>query len=67
MSRATPITALIDQSKLDDVVRELLMGLTTDGGHHKQYYLDKALNALVTDDYYAQAFSEFGWDKGIPS
>ena len=67
MSRAKPIAALIDQSKLDDVVRELLMGLTTAGKHHKQFYLDQALKNLVTDEYYNEALSEFEWDKGLPA
>jgi hypothetical protein len=67
MSRSTPVIALVDESQLDDVVRALLMGLTTDGAHHKQFYLEEALKALVTDDYYKEAKRECGWSKGIPA
>lgn len=66
MSRP-PTTLLVDQSKLDNVVRELLMGLTTDGAHHKQYYLNKALERLVDAEWVTQARAEFGWDNGIPA
>lgn len=52
---------------LDRVVVHLLAGLTTDGAHHKQYYLEQALRTLCTDDYVKQAKDNFGWDDGIPS
>ncbi len=49
----------------DEIVKTLLMGLTTDGSHHKQWALDKALRLLCTDQWVTAAECEFQWDKGI--
>ena len=52
---------------LDAVVAELIVGLTTDGAHHKQYSLEKSLRILVKDEWVEEAKKEFGWETGIPS
>lgn len=49
----------------DEIVKALILGLTTDGGHHKQWALDKALRLLVEDSWYEQAKAEFQWEGGI--
>lgn len=49
----------------DAVVKELLLGLTTDGAHHKQYHLERAFRALCTDEYVDTAKHEFQWEDGI--
>jgi hypothetical protein len=54
-------------SDLDDAVKALIMGLTTDGAHHKQYYLEQALLALTEESWLENARTEFQWEKGIPS
>jgi hypothetical protein len=54
-------------SDLDDAVKALIMGLTTDGAHHKQYYLEQALLALTEEAWLEHARTEFQWEKGIPS
>jgi len=35
-------------AKKEKIIDALWSGLVTDGGHHKQYYLEKALGLLVT-------------------
>ena len=55
------------RGKLKPVTEALLMGLTTDGAHHKQYYLEQALKALVEPEWIEKARLEFQWEKGIPS
>jgi len=49
----------------DAVVVELLLGLTTDGSHHKQYYLERALRALCEDEYVDEAKAKFNWPDGV--
>ena len=55
------------RDKLKPVTIALLMGLTTDGAHHKQYYLEQALRALVEPEWIEKAHEKFQWEKGIPS
>lgn len=56
----------VDLNQLDDVVVSLVLGLTTDGAHHKQYFLDQALRALCTTEWVRKAQEELGeWDRGI--
>ena len=51
----------------DEVVKALLEGLTTDGAHHKQYWLEQAFRALCEDEYVDKAKREVEWETGIPS
>jgi hypothetical protein len=46
---------------------QLLQGLTTDGAHHKQYYLEQALRALCKDEYVDETKRALQWQDGIPS
>lgn len=55
------------RGKLNQVTVALLNGLTTDGAHHKQYYLEQALSELVEPEWIEKAREEFQWEKGIPS
>jgi len=50
----------------DKAIENLLMGLTTDGGHYKQWYLEQAFRALCEDDYVDEAKAEFEWEDGTP-
>lgn len=60
---STPPSGMVDSR--DEVVKALIEGLTTDGGHHKQWALEKAFRALCQDDYVDEAQAEFCWDEGI--
>lgn len=51
----------------DEVVKELILGLITDGAHHKQYYLESAFRALCEEEYVEKTKKEFQWEDGIPS
>jgi hypothetical protein len=55
------------QCHLDNIVKELLHGLTTDGAHHKQHTLEQVLQLLVEPEWYEKAKREFQWEDGIPS
>jgi hypothetical protein len=56
---------LLSSKILDPAVQTLLVGLLTEGEQHKQYYLEKALRALVVDDYADRAKERFQWEPGI--
>lgn len=56
---------VLSSKVLDPVVRALLVGLLTEGEQHKQYYLEKALRALVVDEYADRAKEKFQWEAGI--
>lgn len=49
----------------NEMVRLLLLGLTIDGSHHKQWALDRVLHELVTDEWYENAKKDLQWDEGI--
>jgi len=49
----------------DKVVEALIVGLTTDGVHHKQWALETAFRALCEDGYVDAAKQEFEWEPGI--
>lgn len=51
----------------DQAVVQLIMGLTTDGAHHKQYYLEAAFRALCTAEYVEKTKDKFQWAEGMPS
>lgn len=50
---------------LDRVTCLLMDGLQTDGGHHKQWYLEEALHELTGDKFYRDAKQEFEWEGGL--
>lgn len=54
-----------------EIVKNLCVnGLSTDGGHHKQWFLEEIVKALGYDleamrqERYANGYS---WEEGIPS
>ena len=49
----------------DSVADMLLAALTTDGGHHKQWYLERAMRAISGDAYVDSAKDELQWEDGI--
>lgn len=58
-----PARAIIDPEDLDPVVCAIMAGLSA-APQHKQYYLEKALRALVMDAWVNEAQKEFEWEKG---
>jgi hypothetical protein len=50
---------------LDKIVCEIINGLTTDGVHHKQYYLEKIFRMFCEDSYVDKTYREFQWEDGI--
>jgi hypothetical protein len=53
-------------NNVDQIVSRVLDGLTTDGGHHKQHYLEDALKLLVGESRFFQLKNELGWEDGRP-
>jgi len=49
----------------DEIVKTLIMGLVTDGVHHKQWALEAALRTLCEERYVDDAKREFEWEPGI--
>lgn len=52
---------------LDNIVKEILEGLTTDGAHHKQYTLEMVLRMLCEDSWVDEAKKELQWEEGVPA
>ena len=50
----------------DNIGKELLLGLTTDGAHHKQHCLETVFRMLRNDEYVDKAKLAFKWKAGIP-
>ena len=50
---------------LDKVAVFLINGIITDGAHHKQYFLARALRDLCGEVFTDKSQVEFEWDSGI--
>jgi len=55
----------IPEDELREIAADLVEGLTTEGGHHKQYYMEEALRRLVPGEF-ATCKRSWGWADGIP-
>lgn len=59
-----------NEDQTNKIILLLMEGLYTDGGHHKQWYLDQVLKELIPDQY-EKIYNDVvkhdgeGWDKGI--
>lgn len=53
------------ETALNPVLEHLLMGLTTDGAQYKQYYLERAVRELTTDEWTEKAKAHFQWKEGV--
>ena len=53
--------------KHDKAASILLEGLMTDGGHHKQYYMEQALRALLGDTFVDRSKARLQWEEGLRS
>ena len=52
---------------LDRVTEEIMMGLITDGAHHKQHHLERALRIIGGKEFADKAKDKFQWVGGVPS
>lgn len=57
----------LSQFQFNEIKNALTSGLCYDGGHHKQYYLERALHHLVGEDEFAYMKDMEEWDDGIPA
>lgn len=55
------------QQPMDRCVETLLHALITDGAHHKQHDIERALRILCTDEWVDKAKQRFQWESGIPA
>ena len=51
-----------EYKKITDLVID---ALCTDGGHHKQFFLETLLRLLVSSDTFADLKESFDWEDGI--
>ena len=56
---------LLNTERLDKIAAILLLGLTTDGAHHKQWSLEEALRLLAGESFVNGAREEFCFEQGI--
>jgi hypothetical protein len=54
----------MDADLIKRVVSLCVEGLTTDGGHHKQWYLEQILRSISGARYH-EFKREHEWEKGI--
>ncbi len=66
-SAADAKIAELEGISIPQAVEHLLIGLTTDGSHHKQWALDQALRFLIGRKAYQEQFNSGGgtWDTGV--
>lgn len=54
------------QDKPRNTMRDLCIeALTTDGAHHKQWYLEQILLALISERRFAMLQEKYQWNEGI--
>ena len=58
---------VLNEHQLNEMMNALMSGLSFDGGHHKQYYLDRALYYLVGKEKYEDLKDREDWEDGIPA
>lgn len=57
----------LSEHDFNEMVSALTSGLQYDGGHHKQYYLEKALKHLVGEPQMLDLKEREGWEDGLPA
>lgn len=55
----------VDDIEFAAMVDLLIFGLTIDGAHHKQFFLESALRKLCHSAWADGAKQEFEWEDGI--
>jgi len=58
------IDSFVTNKSIIDIIIE---ALNTDGGHHKQWYLDQILRKLISKEEYFKYKNDenYGWEDGI--
>lgn len=51
---------------LFNVKNNIIDALCTDGGHHKQWYLEEILKEILLPERYEKIKNKYHWDEGIP-
>ena len=57
----------ISEFAYTEMMSALTSGLTTDGAHHKQYELEKALRYLVGQEAFDDIKDREEWEDGLPA
>ena len=57
----------MNQYKRDEVKELLCNGLSYDGGHHKQYYLQEVFKMIFGEEEFLEYKEANYWDDGIPA
>jgi len=55
----------MEEYEKEHVVKLCVDGLTTDGGHHKQWHLEKILLFISGKPAWDELKRKHDWDKGI--
>ena len=50
---------------VEKAAEELVLGLHTDGTHHKQHHMEQALRLLIGDELVDQERDKGTWEEGI--
>ena len=53
------------ENEKDRIFKLCLEGLTTDGGHHKQWYLEKILKLVTTSKAQQEISKQLQYESGI--
>jgi len=53
------------EQNIQDARSLLLEGLSIDGGHHKQYYMEEALKVLVGEEECKALKEQWNWENGM--
>jgi hypothetical protein len=54
------------EQQMTEIADAIVDGLTTDGAHHKQECLERALEALLGKENAKKVRESVGWEPGIP-
>ena len=55
-----------DSEVLCPIESSILDGLTIDGGHHKQHYLEETLTGIVGGRRVKYLYGRVQWEEGVP-
>jgi hypothetical protein len=55
----------MEDYEIENVINLCIEGLRTDGGHHKQWYLEHILLAMIPKEKWDELKRKKDWKKGI--
>lgn len=68
---SSPFNMDVYPKNVAEALESAMCGMSTDGAHHKQWYLDQIVRALTREMYescvqdFEQKFGRGSWDAGI--